>query len=598
MILAVTPGILLLLPHLSLDLRVKVSAMRGSGSRQKSRRRLAAIASAVFFLLAGPVIEQASANMDLTGKAGLIASRAGSGWKVLVPAKLPLEYSGRPVTGDIRIALPNAVWNSKWEGRPHAGSLRLNDRRAEFRFNFGVPVPVRIARAILRNGKRATVRVEAKYIDQLTATADSSDRTQEGIGRAGPGQCETVPRIRVRAGTDAPKVTRAFPACGRQLVWRLTESPERGVFSPSRFSFDYRARGRQAGADELKVEGYFRGRLVASQKIHIRVGLMTAANAEKLSVVAFGDSVTAGFGYFGATGKPMTIGQLLGCKPGATTLNDACSSNSYNRSSSVGAKPNYLPDYGLSRNISWAAQWANEYGITNFKNLAVTGSAPTDWLPGGQLHSTLEQIQTQDPDYILMTLGANPLLSDVLFNVDVMGCALESDLFGDFRQCVLDAFATVDLGPRMNQVFTELVQNTTSNIVLMQYPLSIPSSAIAYSATQLEQMESLLNEVIASEAAEVSASRINIVSPPRFNVGIDMEPMYPSKFSCSFFGYTVDGPSVQSTPTQDELEIDHPLSFCPGPAIGPPWVISGDTGIHPSAAGYFQMASQIPAPGS
>jgi hypothetical protein len=25
-------------------------------------------------------------------------------------------------------------------------------------------------------------------------------------------------------------------------------------------------------------------------------------------------------------------------------------------------------------------------------------------------------------------------------------------------------------------------------------------------------------------------------------------------------------------------------------------VISGDTGIHPSAAGYAQMASQVPAP--
>lgn len=28
-----------------------------------------------------------------------------------------------------------------------------------------------------------------------------------------------------------------------------------------------------------------------------------------------------------------------------------------------------------------------------------------------------------------------------------------------------------------------------------------------------------------------------------------------------------------------------------------PWVISGDTGIHPSTVGYAQMASQVPAPG-
>ena len=46
-----------------------------------------------------------------------------------------------------------------------------------------------------------------------------------------------------------------------------------------------------------------------------------------------------------------------------------------------------------------------------------------------------------------------------------------------------------------------------------------------------------------------------------------------------------------------ELKVLHPLSFCKGPAgSGPPWVISGDTGIHPSAAGYAQMASQVPPP--
>jgi hypothetical protein len=43
--------------------------------------------------------------------------------------------------------------------------------------------------------------------------------------------------------------------------------------------------------------------------------------------------------------------------------------------------------------------------------------------------------------------------------------------------------------------------------------------------------------------------------------------------------------------------VDHPLSFCSGPAKGPPWVISGDTGIHPSAAGYAHMAARVPAPG-
>lgn len=53
---------------------------------------------------------------------------------------------------------------------------------------------------------------------------------------------------------------------------------------------------------------------------------------------------------------------------------------------------------------------------------------------------------------------------------------------------------------------------------------------------------------------------------------------------------------MQSTPTQDELEVLHLPSICEGPEDGePPWVMSGDTGIHPSATGYLQMASQVPS---
>jgi hypothetical protein len=77
--------------------------------------------------------------------------------------------------------------------------------------------------------------------------------------------------------------------------------------------------------------------------------------------------------------------------------------------------------------------------------------------------------------------------------------------------------------------------------------------------------------------------RPQVVAPPRFDVGIDVTPL-------------VDGPSVQATVTQDELRVDH-FAFCSAPAgAGPPSVISADTGIHPSAAGYAQMASALPTP--
>ena len=73
-----------------------------------------------------------------------------------------------------------------------------------------------------------------------------------------------------------------------------------------------------------------------------------------------------------------------------------------------------------------------------------------------------------------------------------------------------------------------------------------------------------------------------MVTPPRFNVGIDMEPLCPSNYSCSLLGYKVDRPerSKADPLTQDELEIDHPaLGSVPDPRFGSPR-ISGDTGIH------------------
>jgi hypothetical protein len=186
----------------------------------------------------------------------------------------------------------------------------------------------------------------------------------------------------------------------------------------------------------------------------------------------------------------------------------------------------------------------------------------------------------------------------MLFGIDHMGCAIYAQIFGNYRECIEEAFAEVKLHENLKRLYTDLVEHTSATVYLMQYHLSVPSIALAYSATQIAEMGKLLNQEIAAVAAEVNPQRLQVVTPPHFNVGIDVSPVYPSHFSCSRLGYKVDGPSVQSTPTQTELKVLHPLSFCKGPeGSGPPWVISGDTGIHPSAAGYAQMASQVPPPG-
>jgi hypothetical protein len=44
-----------------------------------------------------------------------------------------------------------------------------------------------------------------------------------------------------------------------------------------------------------------------------------------------------------------------------------------------------------------------------------------------------------------MTIGANPLLSNVLFGIDNMGCAVSSDVLGGYRECIERAFREVHL---------------------------------------------------------------------------------------------------------------------------------------------------------
>ncbi|HEX6152531.1 MAG TPA: Ig-like domain-containing protein [Solirubrobacterales bacterium] len=491
---------------------------------------------------------------------------AGGHAVVLVPVSYPIHVNGRTVPLDLTLVDHDGrrLERVKTSVRLSAGKLRSPERRHRFRFVHRLDLrdlqPVEIEPGL-------RVRVRGRPAGRLALNARRT-------------VCSSVHSVRTRPGR---RTTVPLPACTTARRWRVVEPPENGSARVREGSLVYQPAARFRGTDSLTLSG--------GQQVRFTVG-----TAQGVVVRAFGDSVTAGFGYY-SNGTPMTIGRLFGCRPAAKAFNDACSSNSLNFLSKEG-KVEYAPDFGLANNVSWAAQWANSHGVTDFKNFAITGSEPKNWAPGGEFHSTTEQIEKEDPDYILMTMGANPLLSEMLFGVDNMGCAVEADILGGYRECVERAFAEVGLQEHLKSLYSDLVANTDATIFLMQYHLSVPSTALAYSATQIAMMGKLLNREIEAVATAVNPKRLQVVAPPHFNVGIDVSPVFPSRFSCSRLGYEVDGPSVQSTPTQDELEVLHPLSFCEGPAgDGPPWVISGDTGIHPSAAGYAQMASQVPAPG-
>jgi lysophospholipase L1-like esterase len=542
-----------------------------------------------------------------------LARAAGGRLAILVAVRYPIQAAGRQmmVGAVIKTKQGTASPGAAAFYRLSAGAPRRPDRRRAFTFVHELKLKPRVARALWKawgEGRKPAVAIVAG----ASIDIDEDGRPDIGSGsarhtvrlprpaRAGAAAsatasattakpfCASVPVVEVSPHSHA---TIPLPTCTTPVRWSVSSGASAGTVHLGNDEIGYTA-PRTPGTETIGLD---HATVVVKVVQPWLVGGAIRGPGQGPVVRAMGDSVTAGFGYY-SDGASMGILSLYECKPVGTVLDDACSSNSTATATGLTEVP-YAPDYGLANNISWAAQWANDYGATNYKNFAVSGSEPTNWAPGGGLYATTQKIEAEDPDYILMTIGANPILANTLFGIEAMACAIEADILGGYRECVEEAFEEVHLRAELKRLYTNLVEKTSATIYLMQYHLAVPSSALAYSVTQIAEMGKLMNETIAEVAREVSPTRLQVIAPPHFDVGVSLEPVYPSSYSCSSLGYTVDGPSVQSTPTQYELEAGHFLSFCGGPAEGgEPWVISGDTGIHPSAAGYAQMASQVPAP--
>jgi lysophospholipase L1-like esterase len=558
------------------------------------------------------------------GRVALARTSAGRD-ALLVAVRYPIQAAGRVMTTSVKLSVPGGRSSTKVvSARVSAGDLRRPDRRRKFVFVHEVGLSratTESVEAASREGRAAKVRVSVDGridvdddgVPELTshAVATRTLRAVRTVGARAAGPSATAGHASLATGQEAlcgdipttivaPKseTTIPLPACTLPMKWSVLAGSGSGTGPSARISSGALQvkTGAELGTERVNLNGATAVLKVTQNASEEEPP--TAGPAQPV-VRAMGDSVTAGFGYY-SDGSLMPFLSLYECKPVGEVLDDACSSNSTATKNGLKEVP-YASDYGLSNNVSWAAQWANEYGVTNYKNYAVSGSEPVNWAPGGSLYGTTQKIEAEDPDYILMTIGANPILANTLFGSGPMECALESDIFGGYEKCVEEAFESVHLRAELKSLYTDLVQKTHATIYLMQYHLSIPSSALLYSVTQIAEMAKMMNEAIAAVAKEVDSGtgtqRLQVVSPPHFNVGVSLEPVYPSSYTCSYFEYGVDGPSVQSTPTQDELEASHYLSFCEGPkGGGEPWVISGDTGIHPSAAGYQQMASAVPAP--
>ncbi len=533
------------------------------------------------------------------GKVRLASAPSGRP-ALLVPVTYPIEMAGRLVRLKVSLRRADGGLVRVWRDRSpaNAGPLGTPERRGRFLFVHRIDADAAAAVEL-----RAANRLHLVAKANLNPDRDSgrerywqdADVQPVPLGGGGAPVCSTPPRLRVRPGRE---VVVPLPLCTQPIDWAVSERPDIASARIRDGALVFRSGRRFRGTAALTLVGHPAGQASASVSPAFALApvLVTVGATEAPVVRALGDSVTAAFGYY-EDGSQMSIARLFSCRPPVGKYDDACSSNSKVQSNTVN-EVEYATDYGLSNNVSWVAQWANEHGATNFKNFAISGSRPQDWFGNGQFAETTKELESEDPDYVLLTIGANPILTETLFGIDNMGCAVWADIFGEYQACIERAFDKVNLAENLRGLYAELVRNTDAQIIAMQYHLSVPSSALAYTAIQIAEMANLMNAEVAAAAAAVSKSRIDVVSPPHFDVGISLKPVYPATYKCKglLFDSRVDGPSVQATPSQVFLRVAHPFEFCGGPVIGPPWVISGDTGIHPSAAGYAQMASQVPAP--
>jgi lysophospholipase L1-like esterase len=327
----------------------------------------------------------------------------------------------------------------------------------------------------------------------------------------------------------------------------------------------------------------------------------TTTASRPLRIRAFGDSITAGYGFF-SDGTEWGVTQLLSCRPPAGEYNDRCSSNSTLGPDAPAGQPVFSADFGLGNGVAWPAQVAKALGTVDYANYAVTGSEPADWMnlapepdapDNGYLHDLLVRLENDDPDLVLMTLGANPLLSDFLTGPG-MACSLFDDEATQrqlFLDCIDGIISDQLVSQRLIATYIDVLAHTgNAKILVSRYYLALPAITLFdewQGQLMVDQVNAQVDKAVASvqESGANFAERIAISQPARFDSG------WPGTGQDATCGATqpADGPSRQAFVAQVMLAARAgSAGFCPS---ADPWIIDGDTGIHPDRDGHAQLAA-------
>jgi hypothetical protein len=342
-------------------------------------------------------------------------------------------------------------------------------------------------------------------------------------------------------------------------------------------------------------------------------------------VYFIGDSVTAGFGYCGSEGgaskwidcgtnTPISnawidVNSITQCQPQTDPVDDRCSNNNYT-SAPWNAGP-WLNEPGAP-DVAYPYVIAKEQdprGAAAVYDWAMTGSTPADWDAGGPFSGQLERIKDS---YVVMTLGANPLLSDYLA-VGVPGvvgptgpCADSTVIagFGSAYAAPLDAlthdghpgvlycfeqkWAQYKQGEHLLSVYKTLLQHG-NRVVVLGYPAGcpwsfgtwqplpgVPGPASGQACTSKKHPDYDDTSVQISQWDQAQA--VSNDANAKIKALVELAGRYTSK----------PGNITFALPDQSAWAAHQP----PGSNS---WEFLNDTWVHPNADGHKQLATTVVA---
>jgi hypothetical protein len=353
------------------------------------------------------------------------------------------------------------------------------------------------------------------------------------------------------------------------------------------------------------------------------------------TVTFIGDSVTAGFGYCGpaevASGvscrpnqemaNSWVIGKnsLKDCAPPHPPLNptDACSNDN------DGGAPWNAPPWSPGPNapdIAYPYQIAasqSPAGGAAVSDWAVTGATPANWDPNGGIYGP--QLKKLAGQYVVMTLGANPLLSyftNIVFPVtnsfDVVGQCVGStrysagllwfstDYSGPISNtvgCLNQKWDRIHQTQHLVNIYKTLLTQNDHILILGYYTACSwsfgnwqPRVNLTKGPAAGNNCQSQRRQVSPQDTARMTQWQQAIAVASRLNARIRDAVTEAQNWAKTRWRGTTRYKDLAWTTPDEAAWAQHQ----PNSPLGS-WILLNDTWIHPSQAGAAQLAQTVTA---